>query len=125
MARLRDGGNQAGAGVADGGGAGVGDQGGVAVGQGVQQAGQLPPPVVLVAAEQARTDVEMGQQAAGDAGVLGGHQRHGGQDAAGAEGEVLQVADGGADDVESAHDGSIIDAASPATPAGPAGSDYD
>ena len=74
MAGLGYCGDQTRARVADGGGACISGQCNIAVGQRVQDAGQLPLPVMLVAAEQARVGIEMGQQAAGDAGVLGSDQ---------------------------------------------------
>ena len=105
MTGFGDSGDQAGSRVADGRRARVSGQGDIAFIERLQQAGQLPFPVVLVAAEQPRVRVEMGQQAAGDPGVLGSHEGHGGQDAAGPEGEVPQVPDGSADYVEDAHEG--------------------
>ena len=44
----------------------------------------------------------MGQQLAGVASVLGGDQVHAAEDAQGAQGDVLEVADGRGDDVQRA-----------------------
>ena len=103
VAGLRDGCHHAGSRVADGRRTRVSHEGNVAFRQRVQQARQLPLPIVLVAADQSRVCLHARQQASGDAGILCGHQRHRRQYPRRPEGDVLQVADGCADYVKGAH----------------------
>ncbi len=66
---------------------------------------QLRPPgclVVGVVADERRPDPEVAQKLAGVAGVLRGDEVHLFQHPQGPQGDVLQVADGGGDDVERA-----------------------
>ena len=83
--------------------AGVGDQGNVPpLLQQAEQALRLGHLVVVVVAQQRAGDVEMGQQLAGVAGILGGDQVHAAKDAQGAQGDVVEIADGRGDDVQRA-----------------------
>ena len=90
--------------VADEGHAGVGDQGDYAVPQGCQEGGQLAGRVGVVEAGDRGVNVVTREELSRGASVLGGDEAGLAQDAQGPEGHVLQVADGGGDDVEGAHD---------------------
>jgi hypothetical protein len=95
-------------GVGDGGSAGVADEGDVARGKCFEEAVAAGTFVEGVVAEEWSLDAEMGEQAAGVSGILGGDQGDLAEDAQGAGGDVLQVADRGGDDVEVAHASSAI-----------------
>lgn len=114
-ARARDGfnaepggddlGDDAGSGVGDAGGAGVGDErddgaGAEAVGDLGGTAGFVEPEV----RDHGLPDVEVLEELAGVAGVLGGDEVTVPEDAEGTQRDVLEVPDGGGDEVERAGD---------------------
>lgn len=114
-ARARDGfdaepcgddlGDHAGARVGDSGGAGVGDEG--HGGAGAEAVGDLGRAAGLVEPEvgdHGLPDVEVLEELAGVTGVLGGDKVALAEDAEGAQGDILEVPDGGSDEVESAGD---------------------
>src|SRR5262249_39963267 len=57
--------------------------------------------VVVVIADERSRDAVMRQELAGVTGILSGNHIHAAQDAQGPQGNVLQVTDGGRDDVQS------------------------
>ena len=106
MACAPGGGGQLLAGVGDARQAGIADQGHrFARLQGRQQLGQAGGPVVLVEAHQGHPDAEVVQQQTAAAGVLAGHPVGAGQHPPGPGGEVVQVADGGAHQIQNAGGG--------------------
>lgn len=102
-AGFEDGADDAFAGVADSGGSGIGDEGdGLTL---LEELEYLSGALIFVEAEGAEegfADIEMFQEQAGVAGVLSGDTMTVLEDAEGPCGDVLQVADGGGDEVERA-----------------------
>lgn len=91
------------AGVGDAGGTGIGDEGDVAGGEGGEESVLAGAFVEGVVADEGSVNSEVGKEAAGVAGVLGGDEGDLAKGAEGAGGDVFEIADGGGDDVEGAH----------------------
>ncbi len=91
------------AGVVNGGSAGIGDEGHIPLRQRVQDGIEFGELVMLEITGEGGMQVKMGEQFAGEAGILGGNEAHFAQDPQGARAQVFQVADGGGDEIEAAH----------------------
>jgi hypothetical protein len=94
--------------IGDAGHAGIGDQGNVALLQAFDEASATGGGRELVEAGQGRVNIVGAKQGAGHAGVLGGHQWHGLQDAQRAQGDVFQVANRGGHHVQRPHVASLL-----------------
>lgn len=94
-------GDDAGAGVGDAGGAGVGDEGDLLPApESVEDLGGAAGLVEAEVAEEGFADLEVLEELAGAPGILGGDDIAFTQDAEGAKRDVLEVSDGGGDEVE-------------------------
>ncbi len=83
--------------------AGIGHEGNIAVLQSSQDRIQAREFVVLIVAEDGSVNVVMGEELACDPRIFGGNQVHLAQSPQGTGRHILEIADGGGDEVKRAH----------------------